>query len=74
MEVISKQTTSRMDVVVVRQFLPSRIEREILAQIFALVCGQCNQSGATCEGDVSEVSLRGIGQRKDPFTGGRQAS
>ncbi len=74
MEVISKQMTSRMDGVVVRQFVPSRIEREILTQIFALVCGQCNQSDAPCEADVSEVDLREIDQRAEPFTGGRRAS
>ena len=74
MEVGSQQTTSRTRGVVVRQFVPTRIEREILTQIFALVCGQCNQVGKSCEGDVSELSLRENDQRTQAFAEGRRAS
>jgi hypothetical protein len=74
MEVVSKGMTSKMNGVVVRQFVPTRIEREVLAQIFALVCGQRNKIGICCEGDVSEVSIGEIDQRTEPFAGGRRAS
>ena len=74
MDVVSRQMTSRKSGVVVRQFVPTRIEREILAQIFALVCGQCNQNCASGEGDVSDAPIRKIDQRTEPFAGGRHAS
>jgi hypothetical protein len=74
MEVVSRQMTSRMSGVVVRQFVPTRIEREILAQIFALVCDQCNPICGPCEGDVSDVSIRQIDQRTEDFAAGRRAS
>ena len=74
MEVGSQQTTSRISGVVVRQFVPTRIEREILTQIFALVCGQCNQVGNAREGDVSELSLRENDQQTQAFAGRRRAS
>ena len=74
MEVVSKQMTSRMNGAVVRQFAPARIEREILAQIFALVGGQCNQIGDPSEGNVLECSIREIDQQTESFAGGRRAS
>ena len=74
MEVVSEQLTRKMNGVVVRQFVPTRIEHEILARIFALVCGQCNQIDTSIEGDVSEVSIREIDQQTEPFAGRRRAS
>ena len=73
MEVVSDRKTSRMNGAVVRQFAPTRIEREILAQIFALVWGQCNQISTPREGHVLEWSLREVDQRAEPF-GGRRVS
>ncbi len=43
MEVVSKGMTISSSGIVVRQFVPTRIEREVLAHVFALVCGQRNQ-------------------------------
>ena len=74
MEVVSKRMTSKMNGVVVRQFVPTRIEREVLAQVFALVCGQRNKNRICCEGDISEVSIGEIDQRTQPCAGRRRAS
>ena len=74
MEVVSKAMTIRMNGAVVRQFVPTRIEREILAQVFSLVCGQRNQMDTCCDGDVSDRSLREDDQRTDTFVGRRHAS
>jgi hypothetical protein len=74
MEVVSKRMASKMNGVVVRQFVPTRIEREVLAHVFALVCGQRNKIGICCEGDASEFSNGEIDQRTESFAGGRRAS
>lgn len=74
MEVVSKAMTIRMNGTVVRQFVPTRIEREILAQVFSLVCGQRNHMDTCCDGDVSDPSLREDDQRSDTFVGRRHAS
>jgi hypothetical protein len=74
MEVVSKGMTSKMNGVVVRQFMPTRIEREVLAHVFALVCGRRNKIGICCEDDVSVPSMREDDQRAETVVGGRRAS
>jgi len=45
MEVVSMKVADAGDGFVVRQFLPSRIERDVLAQVFELICAQGHESG-----------------------------
>lgn len=66
MDVVSKRMTISSSGTVVRQFVPTRIEREVLAHVFALVCGQRNQIDARCDGDaLPDSSLREDDQRTD---------
>ncbi|HEY4261231.1 MAG TPA: hypothetical protein VGM98_13785 [Schlesneria sp.] len=44
MDVIAKKVREAGTGTVVRQFVPTRIERQVLAHVFALVCG-----GRSCE-------------------------
>ena len=74
MEVVSKRMTSGKKGVVVRQFVPTRIEREVLAQVFALVCSQRNKIRISGEGEVSGTSLQEGDQRAESVLGGRRAS
>jgi hypothetical protein len=75
MEVVSREMTIRTGGIVVRQFVPTRIEREILTHVFALVGGRRNQMDASCNQDVaSESSLREGTQRIGTFEERRRAS
>ncbi len=50
MDVSGNRAGNAMTATVVRQFTPSRIERELLAQVFELVCGQRREVEApACE-------------------------
>lgn len=47
MDVLSKRRTDCASGVVVRQFSPSRIEREVLVQVFALIGGHGAEAAET---------------------------
>ena len=51
MEVSLSNASNGMTATVVREFTPSRIERQLLAQVFELVCGR--------RGESEEIPVRG---------------
>jgi hypothetical protein len=50
-----------MAALVVRQFAPSRIERQLLAQVFDLVCGQRCDMGQSRSIGPRAAQMRGVG-------------
>jgi|GEM_PF-7007367 len=55
MDVVSKVTANGLNATVVRQFVPTRIEREVLAQVFAIVYGGAREEwGATRQAEASK--------------------
>ena len=74
MEVGSKGTSHAVNATVVRQFVPTRIEREVLAQVFAMVC-----SGLCGEKTTRQSELRGCAggaedQQSEALIAGREAA
>ncbi len=50
-----------MAALVVRQFTPSRIEHQLLSQVFDLVCGQQCAVDESCSSGRSAVPTRRVG-------------
>ena len=72
-----KDAGSAVTATVVRQFVPSRIERQVLAQAFELVCGQrCKLERSACAGrnamQTDRVGERGLAI--DTHAAGRRAA
>lgn len=55
MEVIAKKIRGAVTGTVVRQFVPTRIERQVLAHVFALVCG-----GPPCESKTDSPCVQTV--------------
>jgi hypothetical protein len=60
MEVRSGKVTDATSGFVVRQFSPSRIERQVLAQVFELVCGQQREAGVADSRSLGTVPAHGV--------------
>ena len=77
MEVLSKGSTNSVSVIVVRQFSPSRIERQVLTQVFELVCGQRPESGESHSDRSSAVASHRVhesDQATEGVVAGRRAA
>jgi hypothetical protein len=78
MEVLSRKSVHSPGVLVVRQFLPSRIEQQVLAQVFELVCGpQTVVGGRTSSLRGDAVAAHGViasAQRSENLDAGRRAA
>ncbi len=62
---------------VVRRFMPSRIERQLLARVFELVCGpDCEAEGSACA-EQNAARTHRVGERRqaiDAHAAGRRAA
>ena len=77
MDVISKKLLGAGTGFVVRQFLPSRIERDVLAHVFELICGQGHEAGLaqTTDGNAASSHCSEAGEQTfDGVTAGRRAA
>ena len=75
MEVVSKLTSNGLNATVVRQFVPTRIEREVLAQVFAVVCGgPFEEWDARCQVNIPECPIEGEDHRTEALAPGRRAA
>jgi hypothetical protein len=73
MDVGSKVTSPAVNATVVRQFAPTRIEREVLAQVFALVCRGLVELRTTDQSELPECPVEDDDQRPGAFVSGRHA-
>ncbi len=62
MDVSGNRAGSAVTATVIRQFTPSRIERELLAQAFELVCGQRHKVEATACEEPNAARTRRVGK------------
>jgi hypothetical protein len=74
MEVGSKVTSPSVNATVVRQFVPTRIEREVLAQVFALVCRGLCEEKTTSQSKIHECAVAAEDRRPETFVPGRRAA
>ena len=73
----SSKAVNALTAVVVRQFTPSRIERQLLVQVFELVCGQRCEVEASHSAALSTVLSHGAGtgeQSMEAPSAGRYAA
>lgn len=74
MEVGSKVTSPAVNATVVRQFVPSRIEREVLAQVFAMVFRGLCKERTTSQSRLRECTIADEDQRPETLISGRHAA
>jgi hypothetical protein len=73
----SKHGGKAMTAMVVRQFTPSRIERQLLAQVFELVCGpRWKAEGSACgsQNPAGTNRFRDAAHGIDTLQAGRRAA
>lgn len=73
MEVSSKVTSPAVNATVVRQFVPTRIEREVLAQVFAMVCRGLCEERSTSQSQIHEC-VADEDHRPETLVCGRRAA
>ena len=74
MEVGSKVTSPAVNATVIRQFVPSRIEREVLVQVFAMVCRGLCEERTTSQSSICECAVADEDQRPETLISGRHAA
>ena len=74
MDVSSKVTSPSVNATVVRQFVPTRIEREVLAQVFAMVCRGLSEERTTSHGRIRECVVADEDYRPETLLSGRHAA
>jgi hypothetical protein len=77
MEVVAKKFREAGTGTIVRQFVPTRIERQVLAHVFALVCGgpPCeSKTVSPCVQSVSDRHLTDDQHRTEACDAGRRAA
>ncbi|MEI6540016.1 MAG: hypothetical protein WCO86_10915 [Planctomycetota bacterium] len=76
MEVALKKVMDATAATVVRQFVPVRIEGQVLAQVFALVCGQPSETAAGSESGSNAPAqlVADDDQPTEAFVAGRRAA
>jgi hypothetical protein len=74
MEVGSKVTSPALNATVIRQFVPTRIEREVLAQVFAMVCRGLCQERTTSRNSLRESAGADEDQSPETLASGRRAA
>jgi len=73
----SSSAGNALTAVVVRQFTPSRIERQLIAQAFELVCSQRGEMEASHSAAMSTALTHGVGtgeQAIEAIQAGRYAA
>ena len=73
----SSKAGNALTAVVIRQFTPSRIERQLLAQAFELVCGQRCEAEASHAAALSIALTHGVStgeQSMEALSAGRRAA
>ena len=75
MDVVSKVTANGLNATVVRQFVPTRIEREVLAHVFAIVYGGAREEwGATRQAEASKCLCEDEDHPTEAHVTGRRAA
>ena len=75
MDVVLKVTANGISATVVRQFVPTRIEREVLAQVFTRVCdGPCDERAGQRQVQIPECQIDAEDQRTEAPATGRRAA
>jgi hypothetical protein len=76
MDVIAKKASGAGAGTIVRQFVPTRIERQVLAHVFTLVCGgpPCQMEVDSNEVGTSAQQVSDDEQRTEAGDAGRRAA
>ena len=74
MEVGSKVISHAANAIVVRQFTPTRIEREVLAHVFATVCDGLREERTASKSNFRDSADADLTQRSEASASGRRAA
>lgn len=74
MEVSSKVTSHSENATIVRQFVPTRIEREVLAHVFAVVCRGLREERAAGQSPFHGCAGEAEDQPSETLVSGRRVA
>jgi hypothetical protein len=74
MEVGSKVSSPAANAIVVRKFMPTRIEREVLAHVFAMVCNGLREERTAHESNFRDSADADLTPRPEAPTLERRAA
>lgn len=74
MEVGSKAISPAANAIVIRQFMPTRIEREVLVHVFAMVCNGLREERPASENNFRDSADADLPQRPEAAASRRRAA